>query len=125
MRFTLSQVSIPLIVLNLGCKFVEGAILRPNEQLEKRDQCALTLGIAENLVNALQNSFWDGNGYVNGITWTDANTYEDINNLMLAASLSTWDYVNTESTLAQLGLANAGNWDAFFQGSFDDSQASF
>lgn len=41
---------------------------------------------------------------------------------MLAANLDTWSYVNTNSTIAKLGLANAGNWDAFFQGSFDDAQ---
>jgi len=43
---------------------------------------------------------------------------------MLAASVDTWSYVNTDSMLAKLGLANAGNWDAFFQGSFDDSQVN-
>jgi hypothetical protein len=41
---------------------------------------------------------------------------------MLAAGVTTWGDVNTDSTLAQLGRANAGNWDAFFQGSFDDAQ---
>ena len=42
---------------------------------------------------------------------------------MLASGVNPWGYVNADSTLSKLGQANAGNWDAFFQGSFDDAQA--
>jgi hypothetical protein len=65
------------------------------------------------------------NAYTTTETWTDANTFEDLNNLMLAAGVDTWANVNTDSHLAQLGAANAGGWDAFFQGSFDDAQVRF
>ncbi|KAF8590706.1 glycoside hydrolase family 76 protein [Ramaria rubella] len=93
-----------------------------SQALTRRQQCAATLSIAEVNIYSLQANFWDGSSYINGITWTDANAYEDLNNLMLASGVATWDYVNSNSTLAQLGIANAGDWDAFFQGSFDDAQ---
>jgi hypothetical protein len=41
---------------------------------------------------------------------------------MLATGETTWEVVNFNSHVAQLGAANAGNWDAFFRGSFDDAQ---
>jgi hypothetical protein len=50
------------------------------------------------------------------------NVYDfDLSNLMLASGLDTWSYVNSDSHLAKLELANAGNWDAFFQGTFREA----
>jgi hypothetical protein len=85
-------------------------------------QCKATLDIATTIANSLQQHWWNGNGYTDGETWTDSNGFEDLNNLMLAAGVTTWQVVNTNSHLAQLGAANAGNWDNFFRGSYDDAQ---
>jgi hypothetical protein len=84
-------------------------------------QCASTLAIAKSLANSLQSNFWNGQGYDTGETWTDCNGFEDLNNLMLATGETTWDVVNFNSHLAKLGAANAGNWDDFFRGSYDDA----
>lgn len=91
-------------------------------EVEEIQQCPATLATAAVLATSLQFNFWQTDHYLNGETWTDANAFEDLNNLMLALGVKTWEIVNTRSHLAQLGAANAGNWDKFFQGSFDDAQ---
>eukprot|EP01124_Arcella_intermedia_P023810 TRINITY_DN3869_c0_g1_i1.p1 TRINITY_DN3869_c0_g1~~TRINITY_DN3869_c0_g1_i1.p1 ORF type:complete len:374 (-),score=63.08 TRINITY_DN3869_c0_g1_i1:11-1132(-) len=86
------------------------------------EDCPVVLQDALDITAALQKQFWSGDHYLDGETWTDANTFEDLTNLMLYTRSPTWDYINRNSHLAKLGAANAGHWDDFFQGSYDDAQ---
>lgn len=92
--------------------------------LSKETSCLTTLKQAKEIADSLQSIFWskDLGYYKDGETWTDANAFEDLTNLMLYLQIDDYDYINCDSHLAKLGAANEGKWDEFFQGSFDDAQ---
>jgi hypothetical protein len=92
------------------------------QNTQKLQQCASTLELATDITKALQATFWGGFNYKQGETWTDANCYESINTLMLTLNVTTWSLINEVSTLGLLGAADLGDWDHFFQGSYDDAQ---
>ncbi|CDO77566.1 Glycoside Hydrolase Family 76 protein [Trametes cinnabarina] len=87
--------------------------------LQARAQCAATLSTAESVANRLQSHYWNGSGW--GIFWTDANTIEDLYNLMLADGSSTFD-VADNTRIGQLALQQDRNaWISALGGSNDDA----
>ncbi|EJD52539.1 glycoside hydrolase family 76 protein [Auricularia subglabra TFB-10046 SS5] len=93
---------------------------------EKRAQCAATLQIAIDRANSLQNHWFNKNGtgqYLDGSLWTDANTFEDLHNLMLGANNDAWANLAETSFIGRKALAgSATNWDSVLAGSNDDAQ---
>jgi len=94
------------------------------ETVQKRAQCAATLNTATSIANTLQSTYWNsGTGYYNqGELWTDANTYENLINLMLAAGTTTWANDILNSATMKAGANPNTNWDSYLGGSNDDSQ---
>lgn len=92
--------------------------------LTKEAKCLSILKQAKEIADALQSNFWStAQGYYeDGETWTDANAFEDLTNLMFYLQINDYYYVNYDSHLAKLGAANEDKWDDFFRGSFDDAQ---
>ncbi|KAI9061566.1 glycoside hydrolase family 76 protein [Trametes sanguinea] len=87
--------------------------------LQARAQCAATLSTAASVASRLQSAYWNGSGW--GIFWTDANTIEDMYNLMLADGSSTFD-VADNTRIGQLALQQDRNaWISALGGSNDDA----
>lgn len=66
-------------------------------------------------------------GYYTGNThWTDANSIEDIYNLMSLANVDTWSNLIYESQVGIAGNAHVDSaWDLYFGGSYDDAGVYF
>ncbi|KAJ8481984.1 hypothetical protein ONZ45_g15112 [Pleurotus djamor] len=63
-------------------------------------------------------------GYNGGSLWTDANTFEDLHNLMLGANTNDFSTVADNSFLGRAALNPSTNWVNFIGGSYDDAQTS-
>ncbi|KAF8556147.1 glycoside hydrolase family 76 protein [Imleria badia] len=91
----------------------------------QRRQCAET-GNAFAIANELQSKYWYNisGSYTGGKLWTDANTLEDLHNLMLATDCDTYGTIadNSFIGLAALFDATPAEWEFFFGGSYDDAQ---
>ncbi|KAG8996312.1 hydrolase 76 protein [Tulasnella sp. JGI-2019a] len=92
--------------------------------IEKRAQCASQLSLAATIADRLVSYWYNPTlGYFNsGSLWTDANTYEDMNNLMLAAGTNTYYTLDENSQTGKDGqAASASTWASTINGSNDDS----
>ncbi|KAJ3570958.1 hypothetical protein NP233_g4060 [Leucocoprinus birnbaumii] len=100
---------------------VSAAVTAPSS-LEKRAQCQSTLNVAVSVAQRLQSHYFNsGNGqYTGGSLWTDANTVEDLHNLMLANNSDEFSNVAAQSTIGRAALSNA-NWNSIINGSNDDA----
>ncbi|KAL0581316.1 hypothetical protein V5O48_000692 [Marasmius crinis-equi] len=90
---------------------------------EKRAQCAASLNIALSVAHRLQDHYYNsGNGqYTGGSLWTDANTLEDLHNLMLATGTNDFSSVADNSFLGRAANNAGTNWQTFLGGSNDDA----
>ncbi|PFH45907.1 glycoside hydrolase family 76 protein [Amanita thiersii Skay4041] len=86
-------------------------------------QCAETLNDAMTVANRLQEHYFVASTgqYTGGSLWTDANTYEDLHNLMLATGGNEFSAVADESTIGRAALNPSTNWRNVFGGSNDDA----
>ncbi|THV05068.1 glycoside hydrolase family 76 protein [Dendrothele bispora CBS 962.96] len=86
-------------------------------------QCAATLQTALSVAHTLQDHYYNsGNGMYNGGSlWTDANTLEDLHNLMLATGTDDFSTVADNSFIGRSALNANTNWAALLGGSNDDA----
>ncbi|KAF5348748.1 hypothetical protein D9758_006833 [Tetrapyrgos nigripes] len=86
-------------------------------------QCAATLQTALAVAHTLQNHYYNtGNGMYNGGSlWTDANTLEDLHNLMLATGTDDFASVADNSFIGRSALNPNTNWNSILAGSNDDA----
>ncbi|KAK7057208.1 mannan endo-1,6-alpha-mannosidase DFG5 [Favolaschia claudopus] len=92
--------------------------------VEKRAQCANTLNIAKSVATRLQNHYFNtGNGqYTGGSLWTDANTLEDLHNLMLATGTDEFGAVADQSYIGRMAQdSGTAHWQGVLGGSNDDA----
>ncbi|KAG6837699.1 hypothetical protein H0H93_003501 [Arthromyces matolae] len=91
--------------------------------LEKRAQCQSTLNIAKSVASTLQSTYFDASTgqYNGGSLWTDANTLEDLHNLMLATGTDEFSTVADTSYIGRLALNSNTNWPSVLAGSNDDA----
>ncbi|KAI0028458.1 Six-hairpin glycosidase [Vararia minispora EC-137] len=96
---------------------------RASETLQRRAQCASTLSTANTVATQLQ-TWYDANtgNYNDGELWTDSNAVEDLHNLMLAASTTTWASVDDTSRIGRAAENPSTDWGSIVAGSWDDSQ---
>ncbi|KAH9933959.1 glycoside hydrolase family 76 protein [Epithele typhae] len=95
------------------------ALATASPLLTARDQCGATLSDSHNVAQHLMDTFWYGSGW--GIFWTDANTLEDLYNLMLADGSTSFDVADS-TPIGQLGLQqNRDAWISKIGGSNDDA----
>ncbi|KIJ67713.1 glycoside hydrolase family 76 protein [Hydnomerulius pinastri MD-312] len=89
-----------------------------------RRQCSATLTDATNVANQLQSHYYNtGTGqYNDGELWTDANTLEDLHNLMLATGNDDYRTVADNSYIGKAALNADTDWNSFLGGSNDDAQ---
>ncbi|KAI0739438.1 glycoside hydrolase family 76 protein [Daedaleopsis nitida] len=111
--------SLASVVTALAALTTSAVALPLAHQLEARAQCAATLSTAHSVAQRLQSKYWNGSGW--GILWTDANTIEDLYNLMLAEGTSTFDVADS-TRIGQLALQqNRDAWISALGGSNDDA----
>ncbi|PPQ95018.1 hypothetical protein CVT25_000481 [Psilocybe cyanescens] len=86
-------------------------------------QCQATLNIAVGVANRLQSEYFSAaNGqYTGGSLWTDANTLEDLHNLMLASGTNQYSAVADQSFIGRSALNPNTNWASLLGGSNDDA----
>ncbi|KJA19950.1 glycoside hydrolase family 76 protein [Hypholoma sublateritium FD-334 SS-4] len=91
--------------------------------LVSAQQCQATLNIALGVAERLQSEYFNtGNGQYNGGSlWTDANTLEDLHNLMLATGTDQFASVADESFIGQSANNPNTNWASLLGGSNDDA----
>lgn len=72
----------------------------------------------------MQSHYYDSSSgqYNGGELWTDANTLEDLHNLMLATGNDNYGAVADSSYIGKAALNSGTNWNSFIGGSFDDAQ---
>jgi len=99
------------------------ATAHPGPTLEKRGQCQATLNTALSIAHNLQNHYFNaGNGQYNGGSlWTDANTLEDLHNLMLATGTDDFSTVADTSFIGRSALNSNTYWPSILGGSNDDA----
>ncbi|KAF9268674.1 Six-hairpin glycosidase [Marasmius fiardii PR-910] len=92
-------------------------------QPEKRAQCAATLNVALSVAHRLQDHYYNsGSGMYNGGSlWTDANTLEDLHNLMLATGTDDFSSVADNSFIGRNANNPSTNWNSVLGGSNDDA----
>ncbi|KAJ7287548.1 glycoside hydrolase family 76 protein [Mycena rebaudengoi] len=91
--------------------------------IEKR-QCAATLNTALTVARTLQSHYFNtANGqYTGGSLWTDANTLEDLHNLMLATGTNDFAAVADQSFLGRSAQdSGTAHWQSILGGSNDDA----
>ncbi|KAF9642923.1 Six-hairpin glycosidase [Thelephora ganbajun] len=115
------RLSLVLAALSYGLAVL--ALLVDTTHRETKRACSTIRKTAISVATKLQTShFSSALGYYEGnIEWTDANTIEDIYNLMHLSNVSTWRDLIYQTQIGQLGLAHLDLWDFFFNGSFDDA----
>ncbi|KAJ3501330.1 hypothetical protein NLJ89_g9383 [Agrocybe chaxingu] len=86
-------------------------------------QCETTLATAKSVAQRLQSHYFNpGNGqYTGGSLWTDANTLEDLHNLMLATGTDEFSTVADTSFIGRAALNANTNWQSILAGSNDDA----
>ena len=89
-----------------------------------RRQCAATLSDAAAIAKELQSKYFNsGTGqYNDGELWTDANTIEDLHNLMLAAGTDEYGSLADNTYIGQAANDPGINWESILDGSNDDAQ---
>ncbi|TFK44668.1 glycoside hydrolase family 76 protein [Crucibulum laeve] len=107
---------IAAIVLSCTVAITNAAVL-------ERRQCQATLNNALNVANRLQSHYFNtANGqYTGGSLWTDANTLEDLHNLMLATGTNEFSTVADTSFIGKSALNPNTNWQSILAGSNDDA----
>ncbi|KAJ7178524.1 glycoside hydrolase family 76 protein [Mycena crocata] len=91
--------------------------------IEKR-QCQATLNTALAVAQRLQSHYFNtGNGqYTGGSLWTDANTLEDLHNLMLATGTNEFAAVADQSFIGRSAQdSSKAHWQSVLGGSNDDA----
>lgn len=90
---------------------------------ETKRECDNTWKIANAVATKLQTSYFNPVlGYYEGNRlWTDANTIEDIYNLMYFTNVTTWKNLIYQTRIGQLGVTHLNLWDLVFGGSYDDA----
>ncbi|KAF9531603.1 glycoside hydrolase family 76 protein [Crepidotus variabilis] len=86
-------------------------------------QCGMILDTAKSVTNRLQSHYYSSASgqYNGGSLWTDANTIEDIHNLMLATGTNEWSTLADNSYIGRSALNANTNWNAILNGSNDDA----
>ncbi|KAG0704538.1 hypothetical protein DFH29DRAFT_374721 [Suillus ampliporus] len=89
-----------------------------------RQQCITTLSDATSVANQLQQHYYNTSTgqYNNGELWTDANSLEDLHNLMLATGRDDYCNVADTSYIGKAALDTNTDWTKFLGGSNDDAQ---
>ncbi|KAJ6499317.1 glycoside hydrolase family 76 protein [Mycena sanguinolenta] len=93
--------------------------------IEKRAQCAATLNTALSVATTLQAHYFNTatGQYNGGSLWTDANTLEDLHNLMLATGTDQFGAVADQSFIGRSAQdSSTANWQNILGGSNDDAQ---
>ncbi|KAI1789136.1 glycoside hydrolase family 76 protein [Ganoderma leucocontextum] len=92
--------------------------------LVSRAQCAAKLSTATSVASHLQSKYWNGDGWngVKGrICWTDANTIEDLYNLMLAKGSTEFNIADS-TTIATIAMKqDSSTWKTQLHGYNDDA----
>lgn len=106
---------------------------------DKRDQCAEVLSVAQGVASRLQTHYYDPTTgmYNGGSLWfiylisypysslnpirTDANTLEDLHNLMLATGTDQFSTVADSSYIGKSALNPDTNWQNVLGGANDDA----
>lgn len=90
----------------------------------RRQQCTTTLSDAKLVADQLQLHYYNtSTGQYNlGELWTDANTLEDLHNLMLASGSDDYENAADTSYIAKAALEPNTDWAKFLGGSNDDAQ---
>ncbi|KAF8893377.1 hypothetical protein BD779DRAFT_1467740 [Infundibulicybe gibba] len=106
----------------LSLSLLAAAVHTANAHVYKR-QCQATLNLALTVAHRLQDHYFNpSNGqYTGGSLWTDANTLEDLHNLMLATGTNDFSTVADTSFIGKAALNSATNWQAILNGSNDDA----
>jgi len=106
----------------LGCSLSENNVAA--NPLNRLEQCPTTLDFAEAIAKQLQSHYFNTNSgqYNDGELWTDANTLEDLHNLMLATGNDDFGTVADNSYLGRAALNSGTDWNSFLGGSYDDAQ---
>ncbi|KAI9572201.1 glycoside hydrolase family 76 protein [Boletus coccyginus] len=104
--------------------FAALSLIGADATLVQRGQCSETLSNANEIANELQSKYWNGTSgsYTRGELWTDANTLEDLHNLMLATGSNTYRTIAENSYIGRAALNPSTNWTLFLGGSYDDAQ---
>ncbi|KAG2126318.1 glycoside hydrolase family 76 protein [Suillus clintonianus] len=89
-----------------------------------RRQCTTTLSDATLVANQLQLHYYNvfTGTYNQGELWTDANSLEDLHNLMLATGFNDYENVADTSYIGKAALDPDTDWAKFLYGSNDDAQ---
>ncbi|KAG6812607.1 hypothetical protein H0H92_001958 [Tricholoma furcatifolium] len=99
------------------------AVVAHPRPIAKRDQCQATLDVALSVADTLQSTYFDTTTgqYTGGSLWTDANTLEDLHNLMLATGTDDFGSVADESYIGQNALNSDTDWSTVINGANDDA----
>ncbi|KAG9024232.1 hydrolase 76 protein [Tulasnella sp. JGI-2019a] len=91
--------------------------------IEKRAQCASQLTLAASIASRLISNYYNSllGYFTDGSLWTDANTIEDMHNLMLAAGTDTYALLDSSNTAIEGQLASTTVWELQVDGSNDDT----
>ncbi|KIM78166.1 glycoside hydrolase family 76 protein [Piloderma croceum F 1598] len=114
-----------LLLSRLHCLLAICALSRFNALAisSKRDGCAGMLATATAVAERLQSNYYNTITGEYSELWTDANTLEDIHNLMLAAGTMTWDSLADESFIGRFANVDiSAVWSIVLGGSYDDAQ---
>ncbi|KIM78915.1 glycoside hydrolase family 76 protein [Piloderma croceum F 1598] len=105
----------------LGCSFGLSEIIVNAKPL---DHCTRALSDAQTIANRLQSHYFNATSgqFNDGELWTDANTLEDLHNLMLATENNLFGTVADNSYLGKAALNSSTDWSSFIDGSYDDAQ---
>ncbi|CAK5265762.1 unnamed protein product [Mycena citricolor] len=112
----------PLLSLVAGL-LLSATVAASPTALEKR-QCTATLNTAMSVAETLQAHYFDASSgmYNGGSLWTDANTLEDLHNLMLATGTDQFSAVADQSFLGRSTQdTSAAHWQGIFNGANDDA----
>ncbi|KIY53115.1 Six-hairpin glycosidase [Fistulina hepatica ATCC 64428] len=106
----------PIVLLWSLISLASASVLYP------RSQCTATLDTATVVATRLNDYYFDNSTGFWGILWTDANTLEDLHNLMLADGSNDFVYYENASYIG--GLANEQSesaWSSAINGANDDA----
>ncbi|GLB37100.1 putative glycoside hydrolase family 76 protein [Lyophyllum shimeji] len=107
----------------LGLLTILPAVIAHPGKVEKRAQCQSTLNTALSVAHTLQDHYFNpSNGMYNGGSlWTDANTLEDLHNLMLATGTDDFATVADTSYIGRCANNANTDWNSVLGGSNDDA----
>ncbi|KAG5731457.1 Mannan endo-1,6-alpha-mannosidase DCW1 [Termitomyces sp. T112] len=107
----------------VGLVSILSTVAALSRTVEKKVQCQATLDIALSVASTLQSTYFDaGTGQYNGGSlWTDANTLEDLHNLMLATGTDQFSTVADTSFIGRFALSSNTDWQSVLAGSNDDA----